>query len=56
VLSKTVWVAVFNFKVAPFPYESPALFSMPLAFLFTWLFSVTDQSARAMRERKAFDA
>jgi cation/acetate symporter len=56
VLSKTVWVAVFNFKAAPFPYENPALFSMPLAFLFTWLFSVTDQSARAIRERKAFDA
>jgi cation/acetate symporter len=56
VLSKTVWVAVFNFNVAPVPYENPALFSMPLAFLFTWLFSVTDQSARAIRERKAFDA
>ena len=29
---------------------------MPLAFLFIWLFSVTDRSARAARERKAFDA
>jgi cation/acetate symporter len=56
VLSKTVWVAVFHFSAAPFPYENPALFSMPLAFLFTWLFSVTDQSARAARERSAFDA
>jgi cation/acetate symporter len=56
VLSKTVWVAVFNFKSAPFPYENPALFSMPLAFLFTWLFSVTDRSVRASRERMAFDA
>jgi cation/acetate symporter len=56
VLSKTVWVAVFNFKTALFPYENPALFSMPLAFLCTWLFSVTDRSARAKRERAAFDA
>jgi cation/acetate symporter len=56
VLSKTVWVAVFNFKSAPFPYENPALFSMPLAFFFIWLFSVTDRSARAVRERKSFDA
>jgi cation/acetate symporter len=56
VLSKTVWVAVFGFKSALFPYENPALFSMPLAFLFIWLFSVTDRSARAARERKAFDA
>ena len=56
VLSKTVWIAVFNFPTAPFPYENPALFSMPLAFLFTWLFSVTDQSTRAVHERNAFDA
>jgi cation/acetate symporter len=56
VLSKTVWVAVFHFGAAPFPYENPALFSMPLAFFFTWLFSVTDRSVRAARERKAFDA
>jgi cation/acetate symporter len=56
VLSKTVWVAMFKFSTALFPYENPALFSMPLAFLFTWLFSVTDQSARAGRERQAFNA
>lgn len=56
VLSKTVWVAVFHFATAPFPYDNPALFSMPLAFAFTWLFSVTDRSARADREREAFDA
>lgn len=56
VFSKTVWVAVFGFKTALFPYENPALFSMPLAFLCIWLFSVTDRTARAARERKAFDA
>ena len=56
VLSKTVWVAVFHFAAAPFPYDNPALFSMPSAFLCVWLFSVTDRSARAVRERKAFDA
>jgi cation/acetate symporter len=55
VLSKTVWVAVFGFATALFPYENPALFSMPVAFVLIWLFSVTDQSARAVRERKAFD-
>jgi cation/acetate symporter len=56
VFSKTVWVAVFGFKSALFPYENPALFSMPLAFLCIWLFSATDRSARAARERRAFDA
>jgi cation/acetate symporter len=55
-LSKTVWVAVFHFPTAIFPYDNPALFSMPLAFLFAWLFSVTDRSGRAVRERPAFDA
>jgi Na+/proline symporter len=53
VLSKTVWVAVFHFATALFPYENPALFSIPLAFLFTWLFSVTDHSERAFGERKS---
>jgi cation/acetate symporter len=56
VLSKTVWVAVFSFKQALFPYDNPALFSMPVAFALIWLFSVTDRSARAAVERKTFDA
>ncbi|MGL3209800.1 cation/acetate symporter ActP [Bradyrhizobium sp. BR 1433] len=56
VLSKTVWVAVLGFPTALFPYDNPALVSMPLAFLFVWLFSVTDRSERAAREREAFAA
>jgi cation/acetate symporter len=56
VLSKTVWVALLHFTTAPFPYDNPALFSMPLAFLSVWLFSATDRSARAASERDAFDA
>ncbi|MHC2333485.1 cation/acetate symporter ActP [Bradyrhizobium sp. USDA 4454] len=55
-LSKTVWVAVVGFPTALFPYDNPALVSMPLAFLFVWLFSVTDRSERAAREREAFAA
>ncbi|MBR1159800.1 cation/acetate symporter ActP [Bradyrhizobium elkanii] len=56
VLSKTVWVAVLGLPTALFPYDNPALVSMPLAFLFVWLFSVTDRSERAAREREAFAA
>jgi cation/acetate symporter len=56
VLSKTVWVAAFKFPAALFPYENPALFSMPLAFICIWLLSITDRSARAVHERAAFDA
>ena len=55
VLSKAVWVVVLNNPAPIFPYEQPALFSMPLAFFFTWLFSVTDKSARAKNEIDAFD-
>jgi cation/acetate symporter len=56
VLSKTVWVAVFHFSAPLFPYDNPALFSMPLAFLAIWLGSMSDKTARATAERYAFDA
>jgi len=56
VLSKAVWVVVLGNAQPVFPYEQPALFSMPLAFFFTWLFSVTDRSARAKKEQAAFQA
>jgi cation/acetate symporter len=56
VLSKTVWVAVFHHAAPLFPYDNPALFSMPLAFLAIWLGSMSDRTARADAERRAFDA
>ncbi|MFZ4551460.1 MAG: cation acetate symporter [Aquabacterium sp.] len=54
VLSKAVWVVVLGFEKPVFPYEHPALFSMPLAFFFTWLFSVTDKSERAALDKAGF--
>ncbi|MCK1315414.1 cation/acetate symporter ActP [Bradyrhizobium sp. 23] len=56
VLSKTVWVAVFHYAAPIFPYDNPALFSMPLAFLAIWFGSLSDKTARAAAERYAFDA
>ena len=56
VLSKTVWVDIFHYQTPIFPYEYPALFSMPLSFVAIWLFSVTDKSARAHIDRAGFDA
>ena len=50
VLSKAVWVVVLGNAKPIFPYEQPALFSMPLAFFVTWLFSVTDRSTRAAQD------
>ena len=56
VFSKAVWVTTFGHPAALFPYDNPALFSMPLAFLCIWLVSKFDTSAQADRERAAFDA
>ncbi|MHA6193973.1 cation acetate symporter [Pseudomonas wadenswilerensis] len=55
ILSPAVWVAVLGNAKAIYPYDHPALFSMPLAFLVTVVVSLLDNSARAAREREAFD-
>jgi len=55
VLSPAVWVKVLGNAKAIFPYEYPAIFSMTVAFVFTWLGSVTDRSARASQDRDGFD-
>jgi len=58
VLSPAVWEQTLGNPKgsAPFPYENPALFSMTIAFVGIWLFSVLDSSARAMADRGGFDA
>ena len=57
ILSKAVWVDTLGISdTAVNPFNGPAIFAMPLAFFCCWLFSVTDNSAQAQAERKAFDA
>jgi len=56
VLGPVVWKAVLGNPAPIFPYEYPALFSMPLAFIGCWLFSILDNSAQAKAERDAFEA
>jgi cation/acetate symporter len=56
VISPTIWVEVLHNKEALFAYKNPTIFSMTAAFFFSWFFSVTDKSARAKDENKAFDA
>jgi cation/acetate symporter len=58
VLSPAVWVTTIGFPKgsAPFPYDNPALFSMAIAFVGIWLFSVLDRGARAKVDRGGFDA
>ena len=55
VLSKSVWVTVFGYATPIFPYDQPALFAMPLAFLLGYVFSITDKSPRAAKERLAYE-
>lgn len=56
VLSPVVWVNLLEHGQAIFPYSNPALFSMPLAFIGAWVFSVTDTSERASHERGRYMA
>ncbi|NRT57432.1 cation acetate symporter [Sphaerotilus uruguayifluvii] len=55
VLSKSVWVTVLGNPAPLFPYEQPALFSMPVAFLVCFIVSKLDQSVAAKKEIAAFD-
>jgi cation/acetate symporter len=56
VVSPAVWeVTLGNPKgSALFPYASPALFSMTIAFAGIWLFSVLDSSKRGAQDRAGF--
>jgi cation/acetate symporter len=54
VLSPTVWVQVLGNAQAIFPYSYPALFSVTVAFIGIWFFSITDKSKMASDERERF--
>jgi cation/acetate symporter len=58
VVSPSVWEATLGNPKgsAWFPYTSPALFSMTIAFVTIWLVSIMDRSAQATSERAAFEA
>jgi cation/acetate symporter len=55
-LSPGVWTATLKLGTAVFPFDNPALFSVPLAFFTAWIVSTLDCSRAAERERAAFDA
>ncbi|ORM50572.1 cation/acetate symporter ActP [Pantoea conspicua] len=54
ILGPTVWVQVLGHAKPIYPYEYPALFSMAIAFIGTWLFSITDHSQQGAEERSRF--
>ncbi|MCF6207469.1 MAG: cation acetate symporter [Sulfurovum sp.] len=56
ILGPIVWVQIFGNETPIFPYKYPALFSVTVAFVAIWFFSITDNSDDAKKEREAFEA
>jgi cation/acetate symporter len=56
ILSPGIWVKVLGHHDAPFPYDSPALFSMPLGFLGCYVGSLVGRGRQAEAEASRFDA
>lgn len=56
ILGPTIWVSILGHDTPIYPYEYPALFSMIIAFIVSWLFSITDTSSLATQERMKFEA
>jgi len=56
IVSPSVWEATLGYPKgsALFPYTSPALFSMTIAFVGIWLISILDRSERAAIDRGGF--
>ncbi len=55
VLSPSIWHDVLGFPAGIFPYNSPAIFSMPLAFCACWLVSLMDRGVQARTEAERFE-
>ena len=55
ILSPAVWKTVLGNAEGIYPYDYPALFAMPLAFLVSYVVSKMDSSAVAKTEQAAFD-
>lgn len=56
VLGPTIWVKILGHATPIYPYEYPALFSMLVAFIGIWFFSITDNSEEGKQERERFYA
>ena len=56
ILSPSIWVSVLGFENAIFPYNYPAIFSMPITFVAIYIISKLDNSQRAKMDRTGFEA
>lgn len=55
-LGPAVWVEVLGHEEAIFPLNNPALFSIPTAFIVTFIVSILDNSKDAKEARAKFEA
>ena len=55
-LGPVVWTQILNMGEAIVPYKFPALFTVAIAFISIWFFSITDKSARAQQDKDGFEA
>ncbi|QKI89092.1 cation acetate symporter [Thiomicrorhabdus xiamenensis] len=56
VLGPVVWTQILQMGEAVVPYKFPALFTVAIAFVSIWFFSITDKSARAKEDKEGFEA
>ncbi|WP_334085746.1 cation acetate symporter [Helicobacter typhlonius] len=56
ILSPSIWVKSFGFDAAIFPYDHPAIFTMPLTFIAIYVISKLDGSKRARIDKAGFSA
>ncbi|WP_224653309.1 cation/acetate symporter ActP [Pectobacterium versatile] len=56
ILGPTIWVKILGHTTPIYPYDYPALFSMLVAFIGIWFFSITDRSETGKQERARFHA
>ncbi|MBD3754424.1 MAG: cation acetate symporter, partial [Gammaproteobacteria bacterium] len=56
VLGPVVWTQILQMGEAIVPYKFPALFTVIIAFVGIWFFSITDKSARAKEDKEGFEA
>jgi cation/acetate symporter len=56
ILGPVVWTQILGMGDPIVPYKFPAVFSVPIAFLAIWFFSITDNSDDAKRCIEEFDA
>ena len=56
ILSPSIWHDVLGYPAGIFPYNAPAIFSMPLAFIACYVVSIMDRSAQSRLEAEQFEA